>query len=237
MESKRNCEQTLLEEMKEFLSEELGPASMECLQDPGHQAEYLELRGNGIEAEDAVLHLVHRQALSNPTLADEFLGHFLESMLLVGRLSLNEGLRRYLDTGDLVNSVVGSLWRDLSTVRFTTRNEFLSYLGQRLSWKASDKQRGLAAGKRRNDLRVDLDSFAIGLAENGPKGPPSLAQSREDLERLAAVLPRLDERDRELLRRRLRGDSAQEVADTLGISLDAERKAVARAVEKLRRFL
>ena len=110
-------------------------------------------RGAGaviVDLEDAVLAEVHRVAKTDARVADEFVGYFLSDLMRLGGSALSPGLRRFLDTGDLVQSVLGDLWPELASVRFETRGRFLSYLARRLGWKAGDKALQRAMRKARS---------------------------------------------------------------------------------------
>ena len=121
--------------------------------------------------EDAVLKIVHQLAPTDRAIADEFFGHFLSALMRIGHFSISEGLRRFVETGDLVNSVAGSLWRDIEKTEFHTRRQFLTYCGQRLQWKAADQSRGLTSGKRREDMHREVDVEIAGAAASQKPGP------------------------------------------------------------------
>ena len=229
--------QPLPAELEEYVAQELGPGCMNYFHKPQVVADYQKLRNTGAAVEDAALHLVHRESSNDPIIADEFFAHFLASMMKVGTLSMRNGMRRYLDSGDLVNSVAGSLWKDLASTEFTTRKEYLGFLGRRLGWKASDRAQGLNAAKRRQDLQLDVDFQAVGFANEDQAGPATVAGNQEDIERLIAILPRLNPRDQGLIRRTLRGEEVSQIAEALKMNPDSTRKALARAIEKAKRFL
>jgi len=215
-----------------FARAKLGPASERFLSEPAMQVLVLSRVRNGNDLEDAVLAEIHRAAAGNRSVADEFLSFFLTDLMRVGHRLRSAALQRYLDTGDLVQSVVGDLWQDLFSLRFETRGRFLSYLSRRLQWKASDHSRALQAGSRREDRRLDADP-----SELAERAAPMLdAVAEEDRERLALLLPRLLERDRQLLVRFLKGKVLAEIASELGLSLGAARMALARAVRRARRL-
>ncbi|RMH00910.1 MAG: sigma-70 family RNA polymerase sigma factor, partial [Planctomycetota bacterium] len=191
--------------------------------------------------EDAVLGTAHELAVQDRMIADEFLGHFLVTMMKLGHFAMLPGLRRFLDSGDLVDSVAGEIWRDLMEVEFRTRREFLAYLGRRLKWKASDRQRGLQAGRRREDLRRDPrtpegEPVELPAPASAP-GPSTILARREEQELLAAALVRLPERDREVLQRHLRGESHEQVAAALGLRPATARQALHRAIERARALI
>lgn len=229
--------EALPQELVEYISAELGPVSLEKFREPAMLEEYLQLRKDGVELADAVLRLAHGEAIHNSSIGDEFLSHFLTAMMRVGRFSMRAGLRRYLDSGDLVNSVAGSVWKDLATVKFSTRREYLAFLGRRLQWKAADKAKALAAGKRRLDLQLNIDFESAGVANLDQAGPATQAGNQEDVDRLLAILPRLPKRDQDILRSALRGESVQQIAEAMELSQEAARKALKRAIKKAQRLL
>ncbi len=220
--------------VREFLVDQLGPACVERFRDPALQRELDTLLDGGNSLDDAVLRLIHREAAADRAIADEFLGHFLIAMSRIGHFAMSDGLRRFLDTGDLVNSVAGSVWRDLTSIEFRSRGEFLAYLGKRLQWKAADRARKLSAGKRREDRRREVDVEESNRTEKEAPGPSTLAEGVEERERLILALLRLPPRDRELLQRSLRGEDQVQIAESLGMSPEAVRKATQRAIEKAR---
>ena len=216
-----------------FARERLGPASERALSSPEAQALVLSRARAGSSLEDAVLWFAHREGRSDARVADEFVACFLADLLSIARPAISPGLRRFLDSGDLVQSVLGDLWGDLADVEFNSRASFLAYLAQRLRWKASDHHRGLHRDRRREDLRVDTDPGELPLA--GPeRAPDSLAAERDDWERLALRILRLAERDRLLVRLHLRGLSMAELAAEASLEPEAARKALQRALQRLR---
>lgn len=222
------------EELEEFLAGQLGPACLERFGELALRKELAALLTDGVALEDAVLRLVHRESAFDRVVADEFLGHFLSAMTRIGHFLVSDGLRRYLDSGDLVDSIVGNLWQEFTQVEFRTRREFLAFLGRRMQWKAADKARGLAAGRRREDLHREVDFATAGLSNDDQPGPSTLAMGAEDRDRLILALLRLPPRDREILNRHLRGEDHAEVARALGLQPAAARKALQRAIEKAR---
>ncbi|NQU48063.1 MAG: sigma-70 family RNA polymerase sigma factor [Planctomycetes bacterium] len=226
-----------IEDLDDFLVEQLGHVCHSRFQDPTIRLELQRLLAEGMELEDAVLKIVHRLAPDDRAIADEFFGHFLSALMRIGHFSISEGLRRFVETGDLVNSVAGSLWRDLEKTEFQSRRQFLTYCGQRLQWKAADHSRGLTSGKRREDLHRAVDVEMVGASASKRPGPETEVGRREDWERLSLAMLRLPPRDRKILQFHLRGEGHAEVAKALGLSSEAARKALQRAIEKARSFI
>lgn len=219
----------------QFARERLGPASEELLSDPARQTLVLARMRNDVDLEDAVLREVHGAAAARGRVADEFVAFFLNDLLRVGHRLQTAEMRRFLDTGDLVQSMLGDVWPDLHAVRFETRGKFLTYLGQRLRWKMSDRSRGMNSGRRREDLRTDVDPGELRAASEDPS-PGTVAEMGEEHERMVLALLRLSERDRELLVMYLGGRSLTEMAEQAGLSYDAARMALQRAMRRARRL-
>ncbi len=226
----------LAAETLRFARDRLGPASEGLLADPAVQVLVISRVRNGFDLEDAVLAEVHRATVASGRIADEFLAYFLTDLMRVGHRLRSSALRRFLDTGDLVQSVVGDLWPELQSVRFETRGRFLSYLSRRLRWKAVDRSRALEADKRREDQRTEADAADLELDAESDS-PHAAVEEEEDRSRLALVLLRLSERDRGILALFLKDFPLPEIAAQVGLSYDAARMALHRAIRRARRLL
>ena len=222
-----------LADAAEFAREELGPASEELVSRPSCQALILSRLRSGVGLPDAVLWLAHRET-GDERVANEFVRFFLTDMMRRGRPEVSAELRRFLDTGDLVQSVLGDVWGEFSRIEFSSRVEFLGLLSKRLRWKASDHSRRLLRDRRREDLRTDLD--VIDILPDRQRTPDQTAALREDAERLKLATAALSPRDRLLVRLYLEGASIQETARKTGLSPGAAKKAVQRAVARVRRM-
>jgi RNA polymerase sigma factor (sigma-70 family) len=220
-------------EVLAFARDELGPASERYLADAAVQVLVLAAVRRGKSVEDAVLAQVFREVRSRPDLSDEFMGYFLRGAMAGGRTQMSAGLRRFLDTGDLVQSVFGNLWEGWDDLRFETRGQFFALISKRMGWKASDKVRTLRSKRRQEDMRISKDPED--LVQPGEQGSPlELQVQREDRERLILALLRLPERDQRLLRLYLQGGSSKEIGKELGLSPAAARKALQRAMRRAR---
>ncbi len=228
------------QELELFLIEQLGPACVERFRDPLLQQELAKLLADGMELDDAVLKLVHGLSADDRNLADEFFGHFLSALMRIGHFTVSDGLRRFVETGDLVNSVAGSLWRDFAQTEFHTRRQYLTYCGQRLQWKAADRARSMSTAKRREDRHRSLeleDVEPMSSAGQNKPGPATEVGNREEWDRLAVAMLRLPDRDRMVLQIHLRGGGNADVAEQLSLSPEAARKALQRAIEKARALI
>lgn len=216
-----------------FARDCLGPASEHHLQDPELLARVLGRIRSGVDLEDAVLGAVFESVGEGGPLADEFLGYFLEDLLRLERPRLRGSLRRFLDTGDLAQSVLGDLWGEIRAVRFEERGAFLGYLAQRVSHKAIDRARHFGRMKRGEDHRIDVQPHDLPLATE-EASPLSRAGNEEERDNLVLLLLRLPERDRRILTMYLRGDSLAAISQAIGLEVTSARKALQRAIRKAR---
>ena len=196
--------------------ERLGPAAEAFLSQPEVQVLVISRVRNGFDLEDAVLAEVHRACGEHKVLANEFIGYFLSDLLRVGHRVRSNALQRFLDTGDLVQSVLGDFWPDLLSVQFETRGRFLSYLSRRMNWKAADRVRALRSGRRREDRRAEVEPEELEVKADQPS-PFTIAADSDDREWLALALLRLPERDQRLLKLHLKGASITEIAEEVGL--------------------
>ncbi len=223
----------------EFAHTQLGPASERLLRQPELlDAVVGEVRGGRLLA-DATLGCVYRHLQGQRQLADEFAGYFLFDLMRIGKTSMSNSaqLRRFLDTGDLVLSVFGDLWTDFSDLEFQSSVQFKSLFAKRINWKAIDQSRKFNGMTRREDRRLAQQPDELDLpAVDGAGSPLPQAIRAEERDLFILILLRLEPRDRQLLTLRLRGLPLEDVAQSLGLSVDAARKATDRAIFKARQL-
>jgi RNA polymerase sigma factor (sigma-70 family) len=224
---------TIIPEILEYGVRALGPRSVAVLSDPVVQALVLSRIRAGAELPDAVLAEIHSRAGLDRELANEFLGYFVLDSHRSGRRLISPFLQRFVDTGDLVQSIFGDLCDDFSRLQFETRAQFISLLAMRLRWKAQDHARRLGSNRRGEDHRAEADPGDLALPDTQPS-PASAAIAEEERERLALAILRLPERDRLLVRLHLQGTPLSEIMQQTGLSHEAARKAVQRAVIRAR---
>ncbi|MEM1447718.1 MAG: sigma-70 family RNA polymerase sigma factor [Planctomycetota bacterium] len=213
-----------------FARERLGPASEQLFSDPAAQVPVLARLRAGYVLEDAVLAEAHRAAAQSPAVADEFIAYFLRDLLRAGHRVQRSAMRRFLDTDDLVQSMLGDVWPELCDVRFETRGRFLAYLSQRLGWKAFDRSRAMQSRPEGKRAEVELDDEPHMTAS-----PADEVAESEEREQLALAILRLPARDRQLITLYLRGRSHAEIAAELDLSYEAARVALRRAIHRARR--
>jgi RNA polymerase sigma factor (sigma-70 family) len=211
----------------EFAQRQLGPATERLLSTPAAQALFFARLRSGFDLEDAVLGVAHLHLAEDPRLADEFLTYFLEAAYRSGRRLISGDLRSYLETGDLVHSVAGELWRELRSLRFEGRAPFQALVYQRMKWRASDEARRFRA------QGAPLSGERSEREDDSPT-PDAVLSDRDEVERLALRLLRLPERDQRMLRLYLQGKGVDEIAPELELSVDAARKALQRALQRAR---
>ncbi len=218
----------------------LGPACESCLQGDQVRAEIRDRMDTGASLEDVVLGQLHQVIGRDRHVADEFAAYFIYDLMKMGKLSMSSSsrLRRFLDTGDLVLSVFGDLGGDLSSLCFETQSQFKSLFAQRLNWKASDEARKLQSKRRREDRRIAQQPDELGLRHVDADSEPVIRSiQKEEKERFLLLLLRLSsDRDRRLLTLDWKGESIESIADTMGLSYDAARKALGRAKEQARKL-
>lgn len=211
----------------------LGPAAERLLASaPGVALARARMRA-GAEADDAVLGIAHAHAGADGEVAGEFAGWLMLEMRRAGHGLAGPALRRFLDTGDLVQSVAGDLWPELFELEFETRGQFLALFASRLRWKAADRARGQNAARRREDLRVEASEADLDAARMAPS-PATEAGDREDAARLALALGRLPERDARMIRRWLEGADWERIGVEERLEPESARKAVQRAIARAR---
>ncbi len=129
-------------------------------------------------------------------------------------------LRRFLDTGDLVLSVFGDPWHDVTSIRFESAEQFRTVVARRLHGRAASAARRLAA--------------AEGAEHAG--GPAAETIREEERARLILALLRLNEGERDVLRLHLKGLPLPDIARRLGLPAEEARRTLADAISHARRL-
>jgi RNA polymerase sigma factor (sigma-70 family) len=222
-----------------FAEARLGRASANHVSRPEVMAAIVARRRAGQDLEDAVLAEIHAGLPGNAALADQFAAYLLYDLMRMGSNSMaaSSGLRRFLDTGDLVLSVFGDLWHDIPGVKFESCAQFKMLFAQRLNWKAASTARRFTASTRGEQHRLPRPPEDLDLAAGDEGGTPlSAAIREEERARLILILLRLSDRERQVLTLHLKGHGPGEIAQRLGLQYDAARKALSRAVEQARKL-
>jgi RNA polymerase sigma-70 factor (ECF subfamily) len=179
--------------------------------------------------------------------SSEALGQLLEAcrgyLLLIAQERLAPELRAKGGASDLVQQTFLDAQRDFTCFRGDTEAELLAWLRRLLLNNLTDFARGFAADKR--DVRREValaagDSSADeggGLAADTPT-PSGEAIGRERAEAVQRALDRLPENYRRVLGLRYQqGCSFEEIGRQLGLTANAARKLLLRAVERVQQEL
>ncbi len=218
---------------------ELGPACEAQLRKPAVLEAVAARIDAGTAVEDAVLAAAHAALRDDRRAADEFAAHFMLEMMKSGSstIATSSGLRRFLDTGDLVDSVFGDIWDGLANLTFETRRQFRSLFLKRMDWKAKDKSRRINTQSRSEDKRVPMpDEQELAAHDEDTRQPLRTTIRREERDRLLLIMLRMKPRDAKLLSMHLGGASIEAIADRLDLTYEAARKALSRAIEHARRL-
>lgn len=218
-----------------FVRERIGPSSSAWLATEAGSAALDARLQKEARPEDAALGALFERVRHDRAVSDEFLGYFLHRILGVRIVELYPGLRRMLDTGDLAHSVMADLLPGITELRFTTEAGFLSFLVQRMRWKASDRVRSPRARTERPAGEEEQFS-PVSLTPETSEALRGLVAEEERTALLIAV-HRLPERDRAILLRYLEGMDRDRAAAELDLTPAAYRKALQRAIAKAREIL
>jgi RNA polymerase sigma-70 factor, ECF subfamily len=85
--------------------------------------------------------------------------------------------------------------------------------------------------------RTTTSDDALAAHTDPQPGPLELVEAREARERLHAIIDQLTEGQRQVIRLRLKGYTGQEIADALGMGLNAVKSAQFRAFAKIRELM
>lgn len=224
-----------LESALRFAREQLGEASVAFLQSPEAQAPLLARLRQQPSIEDATLAVVFRGARTDRHLADEFFSHLFGDLAITGRSLVTPALRELMETGELVDSVVRDMWRDLESVEFRTRGQFLAYLLQRMQWKRNNRIRSAKRIKRGGELEQAEGAELQEVPDTEGRSPLSEAEHVDDLRRLTKLAATLEPTEREmLLQRVIHGDSYAEIGARQGLSANTVKARLEELVARMR---
>lgn len=218
-----------------FASDKLGPMSAAWIARPESLLCVEESVASGKHLEDAVLKQVFAGAQRDRGLASEFFSYILFNVFGIAKDTLAPKLRRMVDTGDLLDSVMGGLWERLRDLQFETRAQFVRLVAQALRWKAGEYDRRMKTQRRRGDLQApgEPEDYQV---PNADQTPSSRASQNEERELLPRLLEQLSPKDQDLLRRYLQGATPAEIAEssTPKTTEGAVQKALERALQRAR---
>jgi RNA polymerase sigma-70 factor, ECF subfamily len=177
----------------------------------------------------------------------EALGAALEAcrgyLLLVAQGELGEDLRAKGGASDLVQGTLMEACRDFGRFHGGTEEELLQWLRRLLLNNLADFARQYReAGKRQLDREVALAPGDSSAAAGGPAAalpsPGSAAAAGEQAAAVRRVLDRLpDDYRRVVVLRYEQGRAFEEIGAEMGLTANAARKLLVRAVERVRQEL
>ena len=205
----------------------------------GQESGEAEERARGVfpaaPPESISLDLVRRIQTGDSAAWNELFARYHDPLLLAARLRLGPGLRRFLTSEDIFQSVALEAFRSLSEFESRGPGSLEAYLRTLVVNKIRDRVDTFTAEKRGGgapDVPLD-EALSATLAARGPA-----YYDGERYERLERALNALPSEQRELIvLRKLENLSSQEVAARLGLSDDAARKGFSRALARLTTLL
>lgn len=164
----------------------------------------------------------------------ELLPRHLPDIEAFVRRHLAHTLRDRESAADLVGSVCGDLLTEGIEFQYRGDSEFQNWLRTVVVNKIRSRLRFARAKKRGMNLLVDASESQVEAAKVDANSPSQHAILREDLSLLDRALARLPEHYRALIvRTHLRGESHDQVARSLGSTVQATRNMLTRAMVKL----
>lgn len=141
------------------------------------------------------------------------------------------------DGADLAQSVVLELMQNAGSLRFRGPEAMRALAAEIFVRLASDRRRALGTQKRdcRRERRLpdNDEETGAGILARAAENPAELAAAHELLARYEARLARLNERERQVLRRRVAGEGHRSIAAALGISAALSQHLLMEARRKL----
>lgn len=208
-----------------------GPATHRGLAGPALQRVAERCR-DGVPIAEAVSAFAFEDWNAGRERRGEFLQSFREQLTKEGHRALGAQGRRRHDGEDLVSSVMGDLLESDKPLRFTTRSAFLQLLRQRMRWKAIAYEK--SARKLHIEEPESETSVPLGFLPSNGRGPRTHVQDADSILHLSLQVFRLPPQEREVVRRRLKGERLTDIAQALGIRSDSVSHIFARARKKLR---
>lgn len=179
------------------------------------------------------LELVKRIQSGERQAWSELYARYHDPLLLMVRVRLGPGLRRFLTSEDIFQSVALEALQSLKDFEYRGAGSLDAYLRTLVLNKIRDRADTFGAQKRSGAVPLD-EALVANLATcTGPAYHDS-----ERFERLEKALKALPREQRELIvLRKLEGMSSKEVAERLGLGEVAARKAYSRAMARLATLL
>jgi RNA polymerase sigma-70 factor (ECF subfamily) len=181
--------------------------------------------------------LVAESQKGNRSALNELCDRYISRVLVAVRARLGDGLRRKVESWDIVQEVMIDAIRDVEDFSFRTEGAFLNYLNRVVENRIRDEADRWAAKKRHPDHEVQLDAARsnqsanpLQIADAGPT-PSRIVALTDELTRLEAAITQLPDEYRDLIiAAKIEGRSYQELAEESGKTSDAIRMQVGRAM-------
>ena len=178
---------------------------------------------------------------------NELFKRYQMRVLTAVRIRLGAKLRRKVESCDIVQDVMMDALRKLESFDFKTEGAFLHYINRVVTNKIRDEADHWKYQKRDMDRELPLEkrrspssSIPLPLAEDpGVPTPSKIIGLQEDLALLEQAMDRLGEENEEyrdlIVAVKIEGRTYGEIAEETGVSPDAVRMKVNRAMAVLAR--
>ena len=164
--------------------------------------------------------------------AAKLIQHYDAELRIIARVRLNDpGLRRVMDSMDICQSVLANFFVRVSHGQFEldSPEQLLKLLASMIRNKVTDHARRQKADRRDFRRTSGADAYEVDVA--GSQETPSQIMSAKELAQACHERFTSDERD--LIEQRKLGRGWDELGQEFGLSPDALRKKVTRAVDRV----
>ncbi len=146
------------------------------------------------------------------------------------KLDANDNLRRVMDSQDLGQDVLLGLVRSASQFHGDTWKQFWGFLSTLVDHQLASTARRHHCQKRDMARKLAEDNFTSTYADDSRADPLKIESKRDDTTKLLRIVNELPEPYRSVLHDRIGGADYARIAENQGISDDAARKRVSRAL-------
>ena len=164
--------------------------------------------------------------------AAKLIQHYEAELRIIARVRLNDpGLRRVMDSMDICQSVLANFFVRVSHGQFEldSPEQLLKLLASMIRNKVTDHARRQKADRRDFRRTAGADAYEVDVA--GSQETPSQIMSAKEL--AEACHERFTSDERDLIEQRKLGRGWDELGQEFGVSPDALRKKVTRAVDRV----
>ena len=194
------------------------------------------------ETVDSLL-LIRLAQVGDKQALERLLRRYYPSLEKMTRPRLGPALRRFAETGDVLQEALTTVIRDFDRFDFRSRDAFLGLMRRRIEYTILN----LARKSRRHREREEEMIERLGSSESGgrirePKqsepSPSAVAGRLEDVDIVRSAIAKLAERTQVVIRLHHEGVSWKTIAERLSFSSeDSARMHYARAMGGIRRGL